>query len=240
MVAVSEIAALNPLVGTGYVTINVVTNLHAFHPGSISYALYDGIGTGNLVSDLTSNARFPNDPSSEKQMPSFEGDSNRADGYGAVMRGYLIPPVAGSYTFWIATDDNGELWLSTSTNPAQHDADRIHQRQRQHCGAASVDQIREPAIKRPDSGCRAGLLYRGADEGRRRERQPRCRLERTCYGQPDQCYQRPIPCPLFRQLCASCDRLHGFGAPGRDCRRAGRPGRRNRCQFRTTPSPSAS
>lgn len=117
-VAVSEIAALNPLVGTGYVTINVVTNLTPFHPGSISYALYDGIGTGNLVGDLTSNARFPNDPSSEKKMYTFEGDSDRADGYGAVMRGYLIPPVGGSYTFWIATDDNGELWMSTSTNPA--------------------------------------------------------------------------------------------------------------------------
>lgn len=117
-VAVSEIAALNPLVGTGYVTINVLTNLTPFHPGSISYALYDGIGTGNLVSDLTNNARFPTDPSSEKQMVTFEGDTDRADGYGAVMRGYLIPPVGGSYTFWIATDDNGELWMSTSTNPA--------------------------------------------------------------------------------------------------------------------------
>ena len=115
-VAVSEIATLNPLVATGYVNINVVTNLTPFHPGSISYALYDGIGTGNLVSDLTNNARFPTDPSSEKQMPTFEGDSNRADGYGAVMRGYLIPPVGGSYMFWIATDDNGELWMSTSTN----------------------------------------------------------------------------------------------------------------------------
>jgi autotransporter-associated beta strand protein len=117
-VAVSEVSALNPLISTGYVTINVVSNRTPFHPGSISYAVYDGIGTGNLVSDLTNNARFPSDPSFEKPMPSFEGDNNRADGYGAVMRGYLIPPVSGSYTFWVATDDNGELWMSATTNPA--------------------------------------------------------------------------------------------------------------------------
>ncbi len=118
LIAVNDNAAVNPLSSTGYVTINVLANSSPFQPGSISYALYDNIGSGGLVSDLTSSARFPTDPSSEKQMPSFEGDSNRADNYGAVMRGYLIPPASGSYTFWIAADDSGELWLSTSTNPA--------------------------------------------------------------------------------------------------------------------------
>ena len=26
--------------------------------------------------------------------------------------------MTGYYTFWIASDDNGELWLSTDSNPA--------------------------------------------------------------------------------------------------------------------------
>jgi PQQ-dependent dehydrogenase (s-GDH family) len=32
--------------------------------------------------------------------------------------GYICPPATGNYTFWIASDDNSELWLSTSQNPS--------------------------------------------------------------------------------------------------------------------------
>lgn len=103
---------------TANVRITVIGNNSPFQPGSISYAVYDGIGNGELVPNLTNNARFPTDPTWEQQRPTLEGDTDRADGYGSVMRGYLIPPVSGVYTFFIATDDNGELWISTSTNPA--------------------------------------------------------------------------------------------------------------------------
>src|SRR5258706_1078691 len=34
------------------------------------------------------------------------------------MQGYIVPPVTGNYTFWIATDDNGALFLSTDEAPA--------------------------------------------------------------------------------------------------------------------------
>jgi hypothetical protein len=35
------------------------------------------------------------------------------DNYGVRMRGYIVPPTDGSYTFWIASDDQGEFSLST-------------------------------------------------------------------------------------------------------------------------------
>ncbi|MCB9157603.1 MAG: NPCBM/NEW2 domain-containing protein, partial [Caldilineaceae bacterium] len=42
--------------------------------------------------------------------------------YGVRIRGYVAPPRTGSYTFWIASDDNSELWFTTigsdSTNPS--------------------------------------------------------------------------------------------------------------------------
>ncbi|HEX2957470.1 MAG TPA: PA14 domain-containing protein [Chitinispirillaceae bacterium] len=74
--------------------------------------------SGTSVSNLTSNANYPNNPTSRNTITVFEGPSNTADNYGTRIRGYIVPPTTGSYTFWIASDDNSELWLSTSADPA--------------------------------------------------------------------------------------------------------------------------
>lgn len=108
----------NPTSAVTSVRLTIVTNTTPFAPGNVRYALYDNIGGGVLVSDLTGNGRFPTDPSADKPMPSLEGDTDRADNFGAVMRGYVIAPISGSYTFWIASDDSSELRLGTTTNPA--------------------------------------------------------------------------------------------------------------------------
>ena len=34
------------------------------------------------------------------------------------IRGYIIAPVTGKYTFWISGDDAAQLWLSTNSDPA--------------------------------------------------------------------------------------------------------------------------
>ncbi len=34
------------------------------------------------------------------------------------MKGWLVPPVSGSYRFWISSNDNGEFWLSNNDDPA--------------------------------------------------------------------------------------------------------------------------
>ena len=117
-IAVCDNVIGSALTSTGYVNINVVTNRTLFQPGSVSYALYDGIGSGTAITDLTGNSRWPRDPSSEKQLAGFEGLNNRASNYGAALRGYLLPPQTGSYTFWIASDDSSELWISSTTNNA--------------------------------------------------------------------------------------------------------------------------
>ena len=120
--------------GTGYtVTMNNLTTasgnpLPASQQFSFSYApqgtgsilreYWTNIGYGTAVSDLTSNANYPNHPSGRDLLTSFEAPVNWADAYGTRIQGYLSPPVTGYYTFWIASDDNGELWLSTNDNPA--------------------------------------------------------------------------------------------------------------------------
>lgn len=116
-IMVSDNFSGNPLTSTATVRINVLPNPTNHQPGTISYHLFDGI-TGNTVADLTGNARWPVDPNIITGLPTFEGHLNRADNFGATLRGYLIPPVSGAYTFWIAGDDKAELWLSGSDSPA--------------------------------------------------------------------------------------------------------------------------
>ena len=116
-VVVSDQTGSTPLTATSTVSVVVLSNTTPFQPGTICYAIYENI-TDSTVASLTNAAVFPRDPTSEKQVTLFEGDTDRGDTYGAVIRGYVIPPASGSYTFWIASDDNGELWLSTSTNAA--------------------------------------------------------------------------------------------------------------------------
>jgi xyloglucan-specific exo-beta-1,4-glucanase len=39
------------------------------------------------------------------------------DNFGSRMKGWLMPPVTGDYLFWITSDDQGRLWLSSDDNP---------------------------------------------------------------------------------------------------------------------------
>lgn len=85
--------------------------------GTITRELWTGI-TGSTVTSLTSNANYPNSPSSTNTPSSFEAPTGFAENYGTRMHGYLIPPTTGAYTFWIASDDNSQLALSTNHETA--------------------------------------------------------------------------------------------------------------------------
>jgi hypothetical protein len=74
--------------------------------------------TGTTLTSLTSNANYPNSPTGSEQLTSLEGPTNAAENYGSRIRGYIHPAISGAYTFWLASDDYGELRLSTSDNPA--------------------------------------------------------------------------------------------------------------------------
>ena len=85
--------------------------------GSILREYWTGV-SGTAISNLTSNANYPNNPTGSGQIASLEGPTNWADNYGTRIRGYIYPSASGSYTFWVAGDDNTDLYLSTSDNPA--------------------------------------------------------------------------------------------------------------------------
>ena len=73
---------------------------------------------GTAVSALTGSPDYPNNPTGTELIATFEGPTDWADNYGTRLYGWLTPPQSGDYTFWIASDDGGELWLSTDADPA--------------------------------------------------------------------------------------------------------------------------
>lgn len=57
-------------------------------------------------------------PADLQALTSFEAPYRAEDNYGARLRGYLLPPVTGTYTLYLSGDDVAQLWLSPDTNPA--------------------------------------------------------------------------------------------------------------------------
>ena len=92
---------------------NALTFTITGSPGAISREVWTGI-SGTTVAIIPVGTA----PNTTDTPPSFEAPTDWADNYGTRMRGYITAPVTGSYTFWIASDDNSELWLSTNDNPA--------------------------------------------------------------------------------------------------------------------------
>ncbi len=85
--------------------------------GTILMEKYDGI-SGTSITSLTGASIYPDNPTSTSELTSFEIPTNVDDNYGIRVRGYLCAPENGSYTFWIAGDDNVELYLSTDNSPS--------------------------------------------------------------------------------------------------------------------------
>lgn len=92
----------NPADGTGAILREWWLNIPGAQPG-----------------DLTYNVNYPDNPSGRKLLTKLEGPVNWGDNYGTRIHGYLNPVTTGDYTFWIASSDLSDLYLSTSasTNP---------------------------------------------------------------------------------------------------------------------------
>ena len=75
---------------------------------------------------------FPFHPSGRDVRALFEAPGNEGNFRLTRMRGWLRPPVTGNYTFWIASDDSSELWLSTDSNPGAGAQNRF-------CAVAEMD-----------------------------------------------------------------------------------------------------
>lgn len=92
--------------------------------GTIYRQMYLGADSsgiaGSTVTDLTNDSSFPDNPfiTLELTGPSFDYPTGMGPYYGDRSRGLLTAPQSGSYVFWIASDDDSQLWLSTDAAPA--------------------------------------------------------------------------------------------------------------------------
>ncbi|MCI0534881.1 MAG: FecR domain-containing protein [Verrucomicrobiales bacterium] len=105
---------------------NAPVTLHTLRPvtthygtGSIRREYWWNV-VGRFVQNLTTNAVLQSPPHRVESVSSMEKPDTLSpgeDAYGARYRGYLHPPISGEYTFWVAADDTGEVWLSTDEQP---------------------------------------------------------------------------------------------------------------------------
>jgi hypothetical protein len=86
--------------------------------GGLHRQIYLEIG-GVAVSELTRQMTNGTAMTDVDHVTSFEVDtSTNLPMYGQVLSGYLVPPETGDYVFYLASDDNSELWISTDEDPA--------------------------------------------------------------------------------------------------------------------------
>ena len=74
---------------------------------------------GRVSPYFTAFPDYPDRPSGREIVDSFEGPTDWKYYYLTRMRGFLRPPADGQYTFWIAADDEAELWLSSNQEAAK-------------------------------------------------------------------------------------------------------------------------
>ncbi len=85
---------------------------------------FNGI-SGAQVSNLTSSPAFYS-PSLTSILTSSAMPSQQGDNFGTRIRGYVIAPVSGLYTFWASGDDAVTLMLSPDENPANKQVIAFH------------------------------------------------------------------------------------------------------------------
>ncbi|HMP71997.1 MAG TPA: DUF1800 family protein [Kiritimatiellia bacterium] len=108
-----------PVIGDGTPHNSMIEFDQTFILGGVSHSVWTGLtghGVG-LIKNYVSNSVPPSITGTLHRLDLPRSDPNQ-DQFGQYIRGWLLPPETGDYTLWIASDDQGELWLSPSSDPA--------------------------------------------------------------------------------------------------------------------------
>ena len=84
--------------------------------GRLYVETWNGIAPDACTSDVP--IATPPTTAVTRAFARFELPNNVADSFGMRIRGFICAPETGNYTFYIASDDGGDLFLSTNTDAA--------------------------------------------------------------------------------------------------------------------------
>lgn len=85
-------------------------------PGKVQVYFFDSLDGGDVI-DMTSQPQYPDNPDEIGELTQLDLPKDRGGRYGALVRGYIQPPVSGDYTFYVSGDDETQLYLSSSNSP---------------------------------------------------------------------------------------------------------------------------
>ena len=119
------------------------------------------------------------------------------------MRGFITAPATGTYVFWISSDDNSELWLSTNDDPANKsliasvpdwtDPDEWYEYSQQQSAGISLiagQKYYVEALQKEDGGG-DNLAVRGPSPAKPPRRPPRLFRELSSRRGPEARQQQP-------------------------------------------------
>lgn len=93
---------------TGTVTVLAATE----YPGQLKYQAWSGLNRSRILAGDYAQAN------PTRARDSFEAPWDWSNNYGARLSGYFIPPVTGNYVFFVCSDDDSDLFISTNSSPA--------------------------------------------------------------------------------------------------------------------------
>jgi signal transduction histidine kinase len=98
---------------TAAIALTIDLSALALAPGQ-----YISVIASEGLPSVESFPKYPYQPSGSAIRSSFQIPPNRGNYHLNRLRGYLRPQSTGLYSFWIASDNSSELWLSPDEDPA--------------------------------------------------------------------------------------------------------------------------
>ncbi|HSA00206.1 MAG TPA: PA14 domain-containing protein [Candidatus Paceibacterota bacterium] len=115
---VSRIATYSFTVTTNRELIAWFVEWDAEMPG-LRRQIYSNI-PGASIDNLIASSKYPDAPDLEDSVTDLESQhlpGNAGESYGQRLTGWLVPPVTGTYLFYLAADDAAQVFLSTDHSP---------------------------------------------------------------------------------------------------------------------------
>lgn len=88
-------------------------------PSGVYHEVYTGLNGSSLQALTNQDSNFPDHPDLPPDILPyvFETPVNLGNHYGQRLRALLVPPITGTYVFWLAADQSGSLFLSSDESP---------------------------------------------------------------------------------------------------------------------------